>query len=158
MSPRAHHALRWPFGWLDVVLDGDMIVALDMRAQPHPDSLMDSSHPSVILVRRWLDGDFSVADSAPIRLEGSAFQRRVWSGMRTIPAGEIRSYGDLARALGSSPRAVAGACRRNPVALLLPCHRVVSATGIGGYAGATQGEPVARKRWLLAREGVHFPS
>jgi len=83
---------------------------------------------------------------------GTPFQRHVWSALREIPHGQTRSYGDLARQLTSSPRAVAGACRANPIALLIPCHRVVAQKGLGGYAGATQGPELEFKAWLLRHE------
>lgn len=84
---------------------------------------------------------------------GTPFQRRVWALLQQIPAGETRSYGELARQLNSSARAVANACRANPLAILIPCHRVVAANGLGGYMGETDGEPLAIKRWLLHHEG-----
>jgi methylated-DNA-[protein]-cysteine S-methyltransferase len=85
--------------------------------------------------------------------QGTEFQRRVWTALRRIPAGQVLTYGELARRLGSAPRAVGQACRANPIPLLIPCHRVVAASGLGGYAGATGGELLARKRWLLEQEG-----
>lgn len=84
---------------------------------------------------------------------GTAFQQRVWQRLRSIPAGEVVRYGELARELGSSARAVAGACRANPIPLLIPCHRVIAANGPGGYMGETAGEALAIKQWLLQHEG-----
>lgn len=92
----------------------------------------------------------------PLRPQGTDFQQRVWAAMRAIPAGQVRSYGDIARQLGSSARAVGNACRANPIPLVIPCHRVVSAAGIGGFAGATGGDRLALKRRLLAHEGVEI--
>ena len=89
----------------------------------------------------------------PLGPAGTPFQHRVWASLSAIPWGEIRLYGELARLLGSAARAVGGACRRNPLAILVPCHRVVSATGLGGYAGALAGPVLERKRWLLRHEG-----
>lgn len=86
-------------------------------------------------------------------LAGSAFQRRVWRALRRIPAGRAKSYGELARTLKSAPRAVGGACRANPVPIVIPCHRVVAAAGLGGFMGATGGRALAIKRWLLGHEG-----
>ena len=83
---------------------------------------------------------------------GTVFQQRVWKALLAIPPGETRTYGELARELGSSPRAVGGACRRNPIPLLIPCHRVVAANGDGGFAGHTRGRWMDIKRWLLAHE------
>lgn len=92
--------------------------------------------------------------SLPLGVTGTPFQRRVWAALAAIPAGEVRTYGELARALGSSPRAVGGACRANPVPVVVPCHRVVAAAGPGGFAGRTDGSEMQRKRWLLGHEGV----
>lgn len=90
--------------------------------------------------------------SLPLALEGTAFQRRVWEALRAIPPGQTLTYGALARRLGSSARAVGGACRANPVPLIVPCHRVVAAGGLGGFGGATSGPRTRLKRWLLAHE------
>jgi methylated-DNA-[protein]-cysteine S-methyltransferase len=88
---------------------------------------------------------------------GSPFQRRVWQAISAIPAGRTRTYGEIAAELGSAPRAVGGACRANPYPLLVPCHRVVGASGLGGFAGDVSGRLIAVKRWLLAHEGAAIP-
>lgn len=89
----------------------------------------------------------------PCRPQGTAFQLRVWQALREIPVGEVRSYGELAEQLGSSPRAVGGACRSNPIPLLTPCHRVVAKSGIGGFSGQWgDGARVDVKAWLLRHE------
>jgi len=91
----------------------------------------------------------------PLAPAGSRFQQAVWREMRRIPCGRTRSYADLARAVDSAPRAVGGACARNPIPILIPCHRVVAADGrIGGYS-APGGLDV--KRFLLELEGVALP-
>ncbi|VAX13792.1 Methylated-DNA--protein-cysteine methyltransferase [hydrothermal vent metagenome] len=92
--------------------------------------------------------------SFPVRLRGTDFQRRVWQALQQIPLGKVRTYGQLAQQLHSSARAVGNACRYNPVPLVVPCHRVVSASGIGGFAGSTEGAEIRIKRWLLRHEGV----
>jgi methylated-DNA-[protein]-cysteine S-methyltransferase len=84
---------------------------------------------------------------------GTPFQRRVWQLLQQIPTGQTRRYGELATQLGSSAQAVAGACRANPLSILIPCHRVVAAGGLGGYMGQTEGEALEIKRWLLHYEG-----
>jgi methylated-DNA-[protein]-cysteine S-methyltransferase len=89
-----------------------------------------------------------------LALNGTDFQRRVWSLMRAIPPGETRTYGALARELESAPRAVGQACRANPLPIVVPCHRVVAERGLGGFAGDTSGRKLAVKRWLLRHEGV----
>lgn len=87
----------------------------------------------------------------PLEPRGAAFQRRVWEAVSGIPYGETRTYGEIARAAGSpgAARAVGAANARNPLAILIPCHRVVAAAGLGGYAGG-----LALKRRLLAMESA----
>ncbi len=97
----------------------------------------------------FFDGRETTIPLAPV---GTAFQRRVWSALRDIPRGTTKTYGELASELNSSARAVAGACRANPIPLLIPCHRVVAADGIGGYGGETVGANIELKRWLLEHE------
>jgi len=100
---------------------------------------------------------FSSASSfktIPLAADGTVFQKSVWRELRKIPPGETRTYGEVATKLNSSARAVGNACRKNPIQIIIPCHRVVSATGIGGYTGETAGKQLNIKRWLLAHEGV----
>jgi methylated-DNA-[protein]-cysteine S-methyltransferase len=87
-------------------------------------------------------------------LRGTPFQRAVWKALLAIPWAEVRTYGEIARELNSGARAVGGANHRNPVAVLVPCHRVVAGGGgLGGYGGGLE-----RKRWLLAHEAAHAPA
>lgn len=88
----------------------------------------------------------------PLAPGGTPFQQRVWAALRAIPVGETRRYGDLARQLDSAPRAIGGACRANPIPLVVPCHRVVAARGDGGFMGGVEGTALAVKRWLLQHE------
>ena len=100
----------------------------------------------------YFDGDLTSFD-IPIRLEGTDFQRKVWSHLQDIPYGETISYGELARRVGSpkASRAVGLANGRNPVAIIVPCHRVIGANGqLTGYGGGLE-----RKTWLLDHESSH---
>jgi methylated-DNA-[protein]-cysteine S-methyltransferase len=92
----------------------------------------------------------------PLAPGGSEFQNAVWRAMRRIPSGRVRSYGDLAKSLESAARAVGGACRANPIPIVVPCHRVVSASGLGGFMGATGGRALQIKRWLLEHERARY--
>jgi methylated-DNA-[protein]-cysteine S-methyltransferase len=85
---------------------------------------------------------------------GTPFQRRVWEKIAAIGPGRTRSYGELARELSSAPRAVGQACGANPLPLVVPCHRVLAAGGIGGFAHHRGGFHLSVKRWLLAHEGA----
>ena len=91
-------------------------------------------------------------DSIPLFEKGTPFQKRVWKALRSIKSGEVITYGELAKKLDSGARAVANACRHNPIAIVTPCHRVVSSTGMGGYMGQTEGVFVEIKRMLLEHE------
>jgi methylated-DNA-[protein]-cysteine S-methyltransferase len=112
--------------------------------------------PIATRVRAYLDGDLDALDDVAVEPGGTPFQRRVWRALREIPVGQTRSYAELARAIGqpSAVRAVARANARNPISLVIPCHRVIGADGaLCGYAGG-----VERKRWLLEHEastGLH---
>ena len=92
--------------------------------------------------------------SLPFELHGTDFQQRVWHALTRIPPGKTLTYGELAGKLDSGARAVGNACRNNPVSIIVPCHRVVSVSGIGGYSGKTDGREINRKQWLLTHEGV----
>jgi methylated-DNA-[protein]-cysteine S-methyltransferase len=92
----------------------------------------------------------------PLLMVGSEFQQAVWRQLQQINPGQVKSYGEIAKELSSSPRAVGGACRANPLPIVIPCHRVVARNGVGGYGGATAGHKLQQKLWLLAHEGVRF--
>jgi methylated-DNA-[protein]-cysteine S-methyltransferase len=101
-------------------------------------------------LERYFGGDVHALDGLTVTTGGTDFQRSVWKALRAIPAGETRTYGQLAAAIGSpkAVRAVGLANGRNPVALIVPCHRVIGANGtLTGYAGGLQ-----RKAWLLRHE------
>jgi methylated-DNA-[protein]-cysteine S-methyltransferase len=88
----------------------------------------------------------------PLLIEGTEFQRRLWDALCDIPRGRTLTYGELARRLGGEARAVGQACGDNKLPIVIPCHRVVAAGGIGGFAHATDGYLIEAKRWLLMHE------
>ena len=90
----------------------------------------------------------------PLAPDGTDYQKSVWNKLRKCPAGKVWTYGELASKLQSGPRAVGNACRHNPIPIVVPCHRVVSANGMGGYAGKTSGNYLSVKQWLLQHESV----
>jgi methylated-DNA-[protein]-cysteine S-methyltransferase len=104
--------------------------------------------------RYLLDPDF--AFSLPLKEAGSVFQRRVWEAIGAIPRGNVRTYGQLAKEIGSAPRAVGQACGANWFPLIVPCHRVTAAGGLGGFSNHDDenGFHLSVKRWLLRHEGA----
>jgi methylated-DNA-[protein]-cysteine S-methyltransferase len=104
----------------------------------------------------YFDGDLNALDEIPVASGGMAFQRLVWRSLREIPPGTTQTYGQIAARIGqpTASRAVGAANGANPVAIVVPCHRVIGAGGtLTGYAGG-----LARKRWLLDHEGRHRAS
>lgn len=88
----------------------------------------------------------------PFELEGTHHQCNVWQAMLDIPSGQTQSYGELAAKIGSSAQAVGQACGSNPIPLVIPCHRVVGKTGLGGFMHRADDDALNIKRWLLAHE------
>ena len=142
-----------PLGLLRIRVAGwrlEEIGFVDSPAFPRSDTSVYLERVIEQLSRYFDDPRFEF--SLDLSSGGTPFQRRVWEALRRIPSGDVRTYGELAASLGSSPRAVGNACRRNPVPIVVPCHRVVSASGVGGYAGETTGRLLRVKRWLLDHE------
>jgi methylated-DNA-[protein]-cysteine S-methyltransferase len=106
----------------------------------------------VSVLSRYFGGDLASLDEIDVELHGTPFQQRVWNALRTVPAGTTTSYAQLAGRVGASSavRAVGAANGANPVAVVLPCHRIIGSNGsLTGYGGGLE-----RKRWLLNHEGV----
>lgn len=142
-----------PPGRVGVRVDDDFVTTIE-RLDAGPE--LTATHPlaaeAVRQLAAWFD-DPAFRFSLPLAPAPTPFQRRFREVLCAVPPGEVRTYGELATALGSAPRAVGGACRVNPLPLVVPCHRVVGADGIGGYGGDWgKGPEVDFKLWLLERE------
>ena len=90
----------------------------------------------------------------PFEYAGTVFQCKVWREISAIPPGRTLTYNDVARALQTAPRPVGGACGANRLPIVIPCHRVLGANGIGGFMRGRGADALAIKRWLLRHEGV----
>ena len=102
-------------------------------------------------ILRWIE-DPDTRFDLPLAARGTPFQQRVWEGIRAVPRGDVQTYGQLATQIRSAARAVGQACGANPFPLVTPCHRIVSKSGLGGFAGASDGYLIDAKRWLIAHE------
>lgn len=146
-----------PVGRLAVEADQDAVTAVRWtHAEEHADArAQDRASPVLREARRQLRGYFArklTRFDLPLAALGTDFQKRVWTMMSAIPYGETATYGGLAMALGSGPRPVGMACARNPIPIIVPCHRVLGSGGKeGGFSG---GRGLPTKRQLLALEGV----
>ncbi|GCE10668.1 methylated-DNA--[protein]-cysteine S-methyltransferase [Tengunoibacter tsumagoiensis] len=150
-------------GIILLVVDGDQLCALDYSDyEGRMLSLLKKRYGSVELlptpnpcgysqrVQAYLAGDYEALDSIPVNPGGTEFQRQVWLALRSIPVGSTISYGELAARLDrpKASRAVGGTNALNPIAIVLPCHRVIGANrSLTGYAGGLH-----RKQWLLKHE------
>ena len=104
-------------------------------------------------IERYLD-DPRFRFDLPFDYRGTDFQCRVWRAISGIPSGRTLTYVDIARRLRTAPRPVGGACGANRIPLVIPCHRVLGANGLGGFMNARSGFPLEVKRWLLRHEGM----
>ena len=136
-----------PVGHLTLDASGETIARIRWANDP-------SGGPTPLLkeAARQLQAYFAgrlVEFDLPLAARGSAFEHRVWDAMCAIPYGETRSYSDLAHAVDSGPRAIGGACGKNPIPIVVPCHRVLARGGLGGYSG---GAGLPTKQFLLNLE------
>ncbi|WP_426192621.1 methylated-DNA--[protein]-cysteine S-methyltransferase [Massilia sp. DWR3-1-1] len=146
-----------PFGAIGIRTAAEQVCEL-VYLPPHfgaQDAVDATAERAAGQVARYLaDADFTF--DLPLAAVGSAFQQRVWAAISAIPRGSVRTYGQVARAIGSAPRAVGQACGANWFPLLIPCHRVTAAAGLGGFAqhDDEHGFHLGVKRWLLTHEGA----
>ena len=147
-----------PMGELLLTSDGRNLTGLWMDRQPAPQSIPGEQIPVLKQTQAWLDGYFRgeiLPVTIPMAVEGTPFRKLIWKLLQEIPCGETCTYGELAKkaaaALGKermSSQAVGGAAHRNPISILIPCHRCIGADGsLTGYAGGLE-----RKQWLLDHE------
>lgn len=159
MSTVRSRTVHSPIGPLTIAGRGETVTHLRMRDQTHPPPDRDRWQSDAAAFQGVVDqldayfaGELTTFDVS-LQLEGSAFEQRVWRALLEIPYGETRSYGEIARQVGSegAARAVGVANARNPVAIIVPCHRVIGASGaLTGYGGGLD-----RKRALLDLEREH---
>ena len=146
-------SLSSPVGRLTIEESDEAIVAIRWAAPDADGAPAGNGSPLLAEAARQLAAYFAGRLSRfdlPLAPQGSLFESRVWAAMQQIPYGETRSYGDLASAVGSAPRAVGRACGTNPIPIVIPCHRVLARGGLGGYSGEGG---LATKQRLLALEG-----
>ena len=148
----AHFAC--PGFWLQLKASDQKLLEIEFLSVTPPQILEPSSavlHETTEQLRRWLANP-AYLFTLPIQPYGTSFRQKVWAQIAAIPMGQTRSYGELAKALHSAPRAVGQACGDNPLPIVTPCHRVVSQTGLGGFNHSSGQDLLGIKRWLLARE------
>lgn len=138
-----------PVGPLGVRTQAEYLIGIDFLAEKNTLKATTSFSLQVIDQLKAYFQDPHFHFSIPYRLKGSTFQKKVWQALIQIPVGITVQYGELARQLKTGARAIGSACRSNPLPIILPCHRIVSGKGLGGYCG-TRG--LEYKQWLLEHE------
>jgi len=147
--------LKTPFGALGILCTDESLSGVEFL--PPGTRLQSPRNVFAKKVCEELSAYFADAGfhfDLPLKHGGTEHQNKVWQAMCAIPRGQVRTYGDLAAQLGSSPRAVGQACGNNPIPIVIPCHRVVGKSGMGGFMHHSGGYALDIKRWLLAHEGV----
>lgn len=142
-----------PFGMLGIICDNDVLAGIDFlpaETMQLPPKCKFAQLVCKQLAEYFINPDFQF--NLPIKLNGTKHQNKVWQAIYVISSGNTRQYGELSREIASSPRAVGQACGANPIPIVIPCHRVVSKAGMGGFAHHRDGYELDIKRWLLAHE------
>ncbi len=145
--------LAVPFGVLGIRCDDRALLGIDFL--PATEKTQRATGALAKTVCNQLQYYFENPDfqfSVPLKAAGTPHQQRVWQAMRAIPRGRTRSYGELAAELKSAAQAVGQACGANPIPIIIPCHRVVGKSGLGGFMRHASGDALEVKRWLLAHE------
>ncbi len=145
--------LKVPFGMLGIRCTEDTLTGIDYllsTKQPQP-AILPFAQTVCAQLLSYIDNP-DTQFTVPIKFAGTAHQQKVWQAMCRIPRGQTRSYGELAAEIKSAAQAVGQACGRNPISIVIPCHRVVGKNGLGGFMQHASGDPLAIKRWLLAHE------
>lgn len=143
-----------PIGKLGIVMQASAVTAVDFVDDEIPDRHDVIAAPITAALSDYFSNP-AHAFNLERNAAGTPFQQRVWNALCDIPSGTTLTYGELAKKLNSSPRAVGQACRRNPTPIIVPCHRVIAAGDIGGYAGDRGGKLLEIKKWLLQHENVN---
>lgn len=142
-----------PFGALGVRMEAGMLSGVEFLPPGTPlQAPLDEPLRSICSALAHYLADATTPLQMPLRIQGTDFQQRVWRAMQAIPVGSTLTYTELAERVGSGPRAVANACGANPVALVIPCHRIVAKHGLGGFMQGRGVDSLAIKEWLLQHE------
>ena len=148
--------LATPFAVLGIRTDERFVTGIQFLPSSTPILLPRKNsiaHLACVQLNAYLD-DAKYKFDLPIRFTGTAHQIRVWEALKSIPCGKTITYGELSTQVHSAPRAIGQACGRNPIPVVVPCHRVISANGnLGGFMGGRNQDPLNIKRWLLKHEG-----
>ena len=147
-----HFVINTPIGHMAIKICANELHHIDLNSER---SLKSPGSDFAKDVSRQIDCYFkdpSFKFHIKMKAEGTDYQKSIWKALTEIPVGEIMTYGALASKVDSGARAIGNACRNNPIPLIVPCHRIVSASGLGGFAGKLDGRLIDIKQTLLVHE------
>ena len=151
--------MQTPIGRLGLTIAQECLLGIKFLSNSTWSSFQETVSPSILKIQEALEAYFinkTCNFDLPILVQGSVFQKSVWNLLQKIPFGRTITYGEVAKKLNTSPRAVGQACRQNPIPIVIPCHRVVSANGLGGFLGSQAKQSITIKSWLLSHESIGF--
>ncbi len=152
-SVQYNATLKTPFAVLGIVIEEGVLASIaflppNFRLRPPKTALAKDCAAQLQAYLRNPRFNFDL----PLKLAATAHRLKVWGLLRHIPPAATRTYGDIAQEIQSSPRAVGQACGANPFPIIIPCHRVLATSGIGGFMHSAKGSPIGIKQWLLQHE------
>ena len=148
-----------PIGKLGISTTATKLIKIDFLTAAT--KTIKPNHQITQLTAAQLDAYFHDADfkfTIPFELNVTPFQQKVLDALLQIEVGKTRTYGELAKIIQSFPRASGNACRRNPIPIIIPCHRILAKNHLGGFSGQTDGDMLTVKKWLLNHERVSYPA
>lgn len=141
-----------PIGNLGIKLIDDRIAKIDLLSPKFsliaPKNIVERH--IIAKIKRYFCNPRCKFD-LPMNIGGTLLQKKIWRALQKIPAGKVKTYGELAKIVKTNPRVIGNACRLNPLLIIIPCHRVIAANGLGGYCGK-KSRNIKIKKWLLTHE------
>ena len=146
--------IETPIGLLAIKIVNNELVKIDLNSRKTIQAACSLFAKEIHRQINCYFEDASFKFDINLKAEGTEYQNRVWRALQDIPLSQVMTYGELASKIDSGARAIGNACRNNPIPLIVPCHRIVSASGLGGFAGQLDGRLIDIKKFLLVHEGA----
>lgn len=150
-----NYIFQSPIGGIGIIAPDEKLIGLEILLDTKDEVINPAPTPFITKIIKQLDNYFfnpKFRFSLPMKIVGTPMQKTIWKELQKIPIGDVVTYGEIARKIHTSPRVVGNACCKNPIPIIIPCHRVVGAVDLGGYSGTRVGNMLSVKQWLLEHE------
>ena len=157
MNPTYSAIYSSPIGDLGILCDANHLLAIDWMddlTQEYTLQYVDFVDDVIELLDGYFNNDGQIEHLPRMFLKGTELRQRVWNELMKIPPGTVRTYGGLTTELQTSSRAIGQACRTNLIPIVIPCHRIIAKSSLGGFMG--KAHRLDRKQWLLEHEGFQY--